>query len=416
MCSGRPDNAGCRQGDRGKPTLRPPRRRRYPAYVPRAAKQARELPGLLERIATRVAFLLVGLAASAWAPLVPLARARLGLDDGGLGALLLCMGLGSVVAMPFSGGLAARFGCRKMILGSGLLSCASLPVMAIAPTAAVLACALFLFGVGIGCTDVVMNIQAVIVERASGRPMMSGFHGLYSVGGIGGAGVVTGLMAWGVPPLPAVLAVVLPAGLLLVGFAKGLLPYASDEETPVFAFPKGRVLLIGMLCFILFLAEGSVLDWSGVLLNSVRGLAERHAGIAYVTFSITMTVGRLSGDAVVRALQPRRILLVGGLCAAAGFVLAATVPAWQATVLGFAIVGVGAANVVPVLFSAAGRQTSMPSNLAVAAVTTMGYAGILAGPPLIGFVARASSLPVALVTVAAMLVAVALNSRRATAA
>jgi MFS family permease len=356
----------------------------------------------------------VGLAVAAWAPLIPLVKAKLGLDEGGLGGLLLCLGLGSVVGMPLAGGLAARFGCRRMILVSGTVSCIALPIMAVAPSAAVLAAALSAFGAGIGCTDVVMNIQAVIVEKASGRAMMSGFHGLYSVGGIAGAGAVTGLIACGLSAPVSALAIAVLAAVLLVAIAKGLLPYGGENGSPVFAVPRGRVLLLGILCFILFLAEGSVLDWSGVLLNVVRGLERSRAGLAYVAFSITMTAGRLTGDAIVHALGPKRIIFLGGLCAASGFVLAALVPAWPVSVLGFALVGVGAANVVPVLFSAAGRQQSMPSNLALAAVTTMGYAGVLAGPPLIGFVARASSLPVALVMVAAMLVAVVLSSRRAT--
>jgi len=290
-----------------------------------------------------------------------------------------------------------------------------LPVMATAGTTALLAVALFVFGAGLGSIDVVMNIQAVIVEKGSGRPMMSGFHGLYSVGGIAGAGAITGLLALRLSPLAAASTVVAPAALLLVVLAQGLLPYGSEGESHGFALPHGRVLLIGVLCFVMFLAEGSVLDWSGVLLNTVHGMEKSRAGIGYVAFSITMTLGRLTGDRIVHSLGPRRILQLGGLCAAAGFALAALVPAWQVSIFGFAFVGVGASNVVPVLFTAAGRQTVMPSNLAVGAVTTMGYIGILAGPALIGFVARGSSLLIGMLMVAAMLIGVAASARSATA-
>lgn len=371
-------------------------------------------PAALEQLATRIVFFIAGFAISSWAPLVPLVRDKIGLDEGQLGTLLLCLGLGSVVTMPFAGSLAARFGCRRTILAAGALVCLSLPCMAAAPTALLLALALFVFGAGLGTVDVVINIQAVIVEKAANRAMMSGFHGLYSVGGIVGAGVVTGLLSLGLTPLSAILTIVALSALLLAGARSGLLTYGSTEDAPAFALPRGSVLLIGFLCFILFLAEGSVLDWSGVLLNTVRGLEKSWAGLGYVAFSITMTIGRLTGDAIVQKLGSTRILFVGGLCAAIGFALAALVPAWPVAVVGFALVGAGASNAVPVLFSAAGRQTIMPGNLAIASVTTLGYAGILVGPAIIGFLARALKLPVALLFVAVLLVGVSLSARRVT--
>jgi len=323
------------------------------------------------------------------------------------------LGLGSVLAMPFSGGLAGRFGCRRTIVCAGTIACIALPVMACANSTFVLGAGLLFFGGGIGMMDVVMNVQAVIVEKASGRAMMSGFHGLYSVGGIVGAGAMTGLLWLGLSPRDAALLIAGIGVALLFGCAKGLLPYGSEEESPAFAVPRGRVLLIGSMCFVMFMAEGSVLDWSGVLLNAVRGLEKSKTGVGYVAFSITMTIGRLTGDAIVGALGPLRVLVLGGLCAASGFGLAALAPAWPVTILGFALVGVGASNCVPVLFSAAGRQTAMPSNLAIAAISTMGYAGILTGPALIGFVARGSSLPAALMIVTTALVGVSLGAKRA---
>ena len=380
-----------------------------------AALDASRGPGSREQVATRVAFFVAGLAMASWAPLVPLAKARIGLDEGRLGGLLLCLGLGSVVAMPLSGGFATRFGCRRCIVVSAVLAGLALPLMATAATVPLLAAALVVFGAGVGVMDVVMNVQAVIVERAGGRAMMSGFHGLFSVGGLVGASGVTGLLALGARPLAAVLAVIALAASLLAASAKGLLPYGGEGASHAFALPRGRVLLIGALCFVLFLAEGSVLDWSGVLLNSERGLDKARAGLGYMAFALAMTVCRLTGDAIVRALGSARALSLGSLCAALGFALAALVPLWPVTVLGYALVGVGASNAVPVLFSAAGRQSTMPTSLAVAAVTTMGYAGILVGPALIGLVARALSLPLAFLFVAAGLVGVAIGGRPAVA-
>lgn len=378
-----------------------------------ARPESLTFPGKLEQIATRIAFFVVGFAVGAWAPLIPLIKARLSLDEAQLGALLLCLGFGSIIAMPFSGGWAAKFGCRKVILAAAAGALVSLPVMASGSTQALVAVALFVFGGAIGVMDVTMNIQAVIVEKASGKAMMSGFHGLYSVGGFVGAGGVTGMLLLNLSPSFSAVAIVVIAALVLVGFVRGLLTYGSHEDTPPFAIPKGKILLIGVLCFIVFLAEGSVLDWSGVFLTSVRNLDEARSGLGYAAFAITMTIGRLTGDKIVAALGAKRILVFGGLIAAFGFLLAVAIPSWIIGILGFALVGVGAANVVPVLFTAAGNQTKIPANLAIAGVTTLGYAGILAGPAMIGFLARATSLTLAISVVAILLLAVTLSAKTA---
>ncbi|WP_295992132.1 MFS transporter [Rugamonas sp.] len=353
--------------------------------------------GPQQRLSTRLAFLVAGLAMSAWAPLVPYAKARVGLDDGGLGLLLLCLGGGSLLAMPLTGALSLRFGCRAVILWAGALSCLLLPGLAVAPNAALLAVNLFLFGAAIGTLDVAMNVQAVIVERDSGAALMSGFHGLFSVGGfVGAAGMA--LMLWcGLDPLAAALVLSAVAALVLAGIAPHLLrrPDAAGHDGPLFVMPHGAVILIGALCFIMFLAEGAMLDWSALFLTGARGLDADRGGLGYAAFACAMTLGRLSGDRVVRRLGGRRVLLLGGACAAGGFLFAVLAPSAGAALAGFVLIGLGASNIVPILFSAAGRQRAMPAGLAVSAITTIGYAGILAGPALIGLVAHASSLDVA---------------------
>ncbi len=360
---------------------------------------------------TRAAFFVAGFCMAAWAPLVPAAKARMNLSAPDLGLLLLCMGLGSVLTMPFAGSLAARFGCRKVILAAGLTACAALPFMAVISQVPQMAIALGLFGAGIGSIDVVMNLQAVLVQRAAGRPLMSGFHGLFSVGGTLGAGALTGMLALGWQPVLGAAAIGTLGAILLIGYSPTMLTHGGDASGPALALPRGRVLLIGALCFAMFLAEGSVLDWSGVLLNEHRGVSPALAGIGYAAFEVTMVVGRLSGDRLVHALGERKILVFGGLCAAFGFAVAALIPSWPAALVGFALVGAGASNVVPTLFSSAGRQPSMPAHLALAAVTTLGYAGILSGPAAIGFVAGATSLSVAMLFEGLMLLGVAAGAR-----
>jgi predicted MFS family arabinose efflux permease len=178
----------------------------------------------------------------------------------------------------------------------------------------------------------------------------------------------------------------------------------------VFALPSATAVSIGLLCLVLFLAEGAMLDWSALLLTSARGLALSDAGLGYAAFSVAMAAGRLLGDRITAALGPSRIVRYGSLIAAAGFVLASALP-WAATSLvGFVLVGVGASNVVPVLFSAAGRLPGIAPSIAIATVTAFGYSGMLAGPGLIGVVARAVSLPVALGGLAILLVAVSASA------
>ena len=371
-------------------------------------------PGARERIATRLAFFIAGFAVSAWAPLIPFAKRRLALDDAQLGLMLLCLGIGSVLMMPLAGGLAARFGCRRTILAAGTVICLCLPALMLAPSIPVVAAALAVFGASLGVLDVVMNLQAVIVERASGRAMMSGFHGMYSVGGIAGAGGVAGALTWGASPLVAITDTAVLAALLLAAARGGLLAQSGEGDHPAFALPRGRVLLVGAVCFAMFLSEGAVLDWSAVFLSTVRHADPATAGFGYVAFAATMTLGRLTGDRIVQTLGAFRVVVCGTLVAAAGFALAILSASPMAGLAGFALVGAGAANVVPVMFSAAGRQHDMPTHLAVAAVTTMGYAGVLLGPAALGFVAKATSLPMAFGLLVALLLCVAGAARQAT--
>ncbi|WP_109513155.1 MFS transporter [Pseudomonas ovata] len=365
-----------------------------------------------QQTATRLAFFIAGFSMAAWAPLVPYAKSRVGLDDGMLGLLLLCLGVGSISAMPVAGALAARWGCRRLLVGSTLLICLCLPLLATVSSLPLLVAALFVFGIGMGGVDCTANIQAVIVERASGKTMMSGFHGLFSLGGIVGAAGVSALLGLGASPLVAILVVVVLTLLTLFKARPHLLPYGGSTDGPSFAIPRGVVLFIGLLCFTVFLAEGAMLDWSAVFLSSVRSMDTAWAGLGYAVFAVTMTLGRLFGDAIVRRVGPNRVIILGGLLAAIGLALSTVVPAWEAALLGYALVGAGCSNIVPVCYSAAGRQTAMPESVAIPAVTTLGYAGILMGPAAIGFIAHVSSLATAFMIVAVMLLGVAVSGAR----
>lgn len=379
--------------------------------VAAAVKGGRTVAGRSEQIATRILFFVAGFGMAAWAPLVPFAQARAAIGDGALGLLLLCLGAGSIMTMSVAGALAARFGCRRVVTMAAVPLCLALPLLASAASPTWLAIGLLVLGGSLGAIDVTMNMHAVIVERASGRSIMSGFHGLFSVGGISGAACMTAALAAGASPVVATLCVVGVIAVAMTLAGPHLLAQAGKGDEPSFAVPHGIVLFIGALCFVAFLAEGAMLDWSAVFLASVHGMATAYTGLGYALFSLAMAIGRLLGDRAVARLGGSTVIVLGGLCAAAGFALATSAPTWQPALAGFALIGIGCANIVPVLYTSVGRQSAVPEHVAVSAITTLGYAGILAGPAMIGFVAHVSSLSVAFAMLTILLLVVAAGGR-----
>lgn len=342
--------------------------------------------------ATRKAFFIAGFALASWAPLIPLTKERLQVDNGMMGVILLAFGLGSLVMMPLSGMLAARFGCRRVFTLALLLVLVTLPALVTLDSIVPLALALFCFGAGIGAMDVVVNIHAVITEEYAQRPIMSGFHALFSLGGIAGAAVVSALLSWEVPPLKVVAIVMALLASIMLFACSGLMDEAERRKTPFFVLPKGAVLLLGLLCCVAYMMEGSMLDWSGILLISQHSIDLLQAGLGYTLFAITMTSGRLLGDKAVEKLGAKKIFIGSAMLATTGFIVLIVSHTLFITALAFLLIGLGVANIAPMLFTASGQQKDMPDALAVAAVSTLGYSGILVGPALIGFVAHLSSL------------------------
>ncbi|MBF7977798.1 MFS transporter [Rahnella sp. LAC-M12] len=344
---------------------------------------------------------------AAWAPLVPFVKLRLDISDGTLGLLLLCIGAGSTFSMPLTGFLTGKLGCKTVILIASTLLLLALPLLTLMNSVEGMALILLVFGAAIGMVDVAMNVHAVVVEKASGRAMMSGFHGFFSMGSIFGALAITGLLFLGMTPFISVMIVVAALAVLVVltspHFWKDT---RHDGDGPMFVLPRGWVILLGFLCFVMFLTEGSMLDWGALFLTTERGVSAHQAGLGYAVFSIAMTIGRLTGDRIIAAMGRYKVLMFGSLCASLGMILLTTVDNLWFAGLGFIMTGFGASNLVPIMFSAAGNQTAMPASMAIASVTTLGYAGILAGPALIGFIAQLSSLSVALGCVAAMMLCV----------
>ncbi len=356
------------------------------------------------RIATRVVFFIAGFAMGAWAPLVPYAQQRLHLDANMLGILLLCLGSGSLVTLLVSGRLAEKFGCRALIVSGIIMACLALPLLATTPSLAVMAAALMLFGAGVGLMDVTVNIQGTIVEQAAAVPLMSGFHCAFSVGGLSGAAAGSLALSLGMTPLWMVILAATLMLVLIISAVQQLFPFANHETAVDAPFRLNlRLLIMGAMCLVCFLAEGAVLDWSGIWLTTRQGISLDHAGWGYAAFGLAMAVMRFCGDRMVRLFGRRRLLVLSGLVAISGYLLAVLVSGWQFSLLGFVLVGLGAANVVPLVTSIAGKETIVPPNISVAFVSTVGYLGILMGPALLGFITQLAGLSFAFMCIAVLL-------------
>jgi MFS family permease len=353
--------------------------------------------------ACRLAFFLSGAGMGAWAPLVPYARERAGISEAQLGLLLLCLGTGSMLMMPFVGRLAHRIGCRNTMYLASVGIAASLLALAVVPSYWQLVVALLLFGASIGTADVNMNLQGAMVEQHYNRPMMSGFHGLFSAGTIFSAALVSVSLWLGLTPVQAIGTLLLAGTLALVTVGRNMLPFATLEAKTRRSRPTGFIVLLGVLCFIAFLVEGSMLDWSAVFLNSERNMPMDIAGIGYAAFSVTMAAGRLSGDVLVARFGTRLLLVAGSAIGLAGMAAAIVLDHWLASVIGFVLVGAGIANLVPIFCSCVGRQRQMAVAQGLAIMNSIGYMGILMGPALIGFLAHVTSLSVALMAAASLL-------------
>jgi len=372
--------------------------------------------------ATQFVFLVCGLGLSSWAPMVPFAKDRLAINEADLGLLLLLLGLGAMFMMPITGMLMSRFGSRRLILCGVLLAAIMLPLLLIIPSFVGMAIALFFFGAAVGTIDVAMNSHGVQVQNLYGRPIMSSLHGLFSVGGLIGSLGLGFLIKLGLNPMHAALTISILLILLLSSQYKNLFDFKYERETIAqfseiqtdvkskgrFQWLNGSILLLGFMCFSVFLSEGAMLDWSAILLRDIKLLPAEFAGLGYAAFSIAMAIMRLSGDKLVERLNNKLIVVGGSLIAVTGLTVV-ILSAWIPLVLfGFILLGLGAANIVPIFFSEGGRIKGISPTVSISAITTMGYAGQLAGPAILGYIAHLFSLEVAFGTIAAMLLIVAI--------
>ena len=355
------------------------------------------------RFGIALLFLASGAGYGAWAASVAGVKLSLGLSDGALGLALLCLAAGAMVAMPVAGWLGTR-GHRWLLTGTGLFFVVILPLPGVAGGGLALGASLLLMGAASGSLDVCMNARASRFEQEAARPTMSSLHAAFSLGGLLGTLLVAGCEAAGLGVLGGL---VVAAGAMAVAVAAHAVldPKPALAEPGVRAgwqWPGAALWGIGALCALAFMTEGAVADWSGVFLRQVAGFGAPAGAAGYAAFSAGMVAARLAGDGWVKRFGRTRVLGWGAALAAAGMAMAMAMPVSGS--IGFALVGLGGANVAPILFSAAGRAGAAAST-GIATVATLGYGGMLLGPPVIGAVADAAGLRAALgALVAAMLV------------
>jgi MFS family permease len=344
-------------------------------------------------------FLLHGLIVSTWVSRIPSLQSTLSLTNASLGVCLLGTAVGSVLGVPGAGWLVARFGSKQVAAWSTIGFCFALLAPALAVNAPTLFLALALYGLLAGANDVAINSQAVAVEAEIGEPTMSRFHALFSLGGMFGAGLGGLIAARGVAPLihfgtAAIFFLVISA------CTAPFLWHSQNAARHVSRLDLRRIprtlILLTIIGSCMFLSEGAVADWSGVYLKQVLLANPASAAAGYALFSTGMAIFRLFGDTVTRRLGPVMTVRAGALLAACGLTVALTAQAPVWALPGFALTGAGFSVIVPLAFSAGGNINSLPAGAAIATVSGSGYIGFLFGPPLIGFIAHASSLRAAL--------------------
>lgn len=351
-------------------------------------------PHLWQKIATALCFFSLGFSTAAWAPLIPYAQQRLLLNHADFGLLLLCAGIGSMLAMPLAGRLANTLGCRAVLAVVLIAFLFILPALAYSPNHLMMAISLFFFGASAGALGVTVNIQAAQVEKKLAKSLMSGFHGVCSLGGLAGVLGMTTLMGFGLAPLTGaviVSAILLLIAILAIPFSLGTEPKtvleetSSSEQSATKAAPTWAILGIGLICFLAFLSEGAAMDWSGIYLASQFNLPAAQTGLAYSFFAALMVLGRFSGHLIIQQFGEKNTILLSAILAATGLLTVVFAPVWQVVLLGYAILGLGSANIVPLMFSRAGRQKTLASHVALSYVSVFAYTGSLIGPALVGF-------------------------------
>jgi len=338
-------------------------------------------------------FFTAGITFASWASRIPDVKLKLQLNEAELGAILFALPAGALLSLPISGWMVSKWGSRTVMLAAALLYPLVLAFLGTAETIFMLTSILFLFGFLGNTMNISVNTQAIAVEGLYGRSIMASFHGIWSLAGFSGAAVGTLIIAGGFDPLQHFMIV----ALVMIGLALimkfGRMPKdAVLGNQPLFVKPDQALLKLGLISFCCMAAEGTMFDWSGIYFQKIVQAPKGLVTLGYSAFMGTMALGRFLGDGLVLRFGRKEILQASGVMIAAGLLIAVFFPTIIWATIGFLLVGLGVSSVVPIVYSQAGKSTTMSAGMALAAVSSIGFLGFFIGPPLIGFIAEAFGL------------------------
>lgn len=347
------------------------------------------------RLAVAAFFFVQGLSFAAWASRIPDIKSMLHLTEGGLGTVLLALPLGLMASLPISGWMVTKYGSKKMVLFGAILYAITLTFIGFATRTEQLVIVLFAFGLWGNLCNIAVNTQAVAVEQVYGKSIMASFHGLWSLAGFVSAMIGTFFISVNIPPHIHFMVIAVVAFAIIFTAYKHTMPdseKSQGEEQPMFVKPDRDLLMLGLIGFCAMVCEGAMFDWSGVYFMEVVKVPASMKTMGYVAFMGTMTGGRFAGDWLANKIGKKKMLQISGLFMASGLAIAVLFPYMATATLGLLLVGFGVSSVVPLVYSAAGKSTTMSAGMALAAVSSISFIGFLIGPPLIGIVAQFADL------------------------
>ncbi|MEO7802738.1 MAG: MFS transporter [Ginsengibacter sp.] len=345
------------------------------------------------RISVSTFFFIAGLTFASWASRIPDIKNKLHLSDGGLGAVLFALPLGSMTSLPISGYMVSHFGSRTMLLIASIIYPVVLIFIGLVNTPWQLGLVLFVFGLFGNLFNISVNTQAVGVEALYGRSIMASFHGLWSLAGFTGAAIGTLITSFDLQPFAHFIIICSITFLLMLFFYKDSLPTTtSTTKQPIFVLPDSSLIKLGLLAFFCMVCEGTMFDWSGVYFDKIVKAPRQLITLGYVAFMSSMAGGRFAGDWLANRFGKKTMLQISGILIAVGLAISIFFSGIITATIGFLMVGMGVSSVVPLAYGEAGRSSTMSPGAALAAVSTIGFLGFLIGPPMIGLIAQATDL------------------------
>lgn len=367
------------------------------------------------RVAIGAMFFFYGLCFASWASRIPSIQQNLGLSESALGGVLFSLPIGLFLSIPFSGWLIAKIGSKRVVLLSGVLYSIILVGVGASSTVLQLIIALFLFGFSGNMLNISANTQAVSLEAIYNKNIMATFHGMWSLAGFAGAAIGTAMIGFKVLPAYHYIFIWIFSLLVVVICYRFLLNHDvnTDANKPIFSMPDKSLFSLGAIAFCSMMCEGAMFDWSGVYFKKAVKVEPEWVGAGYTAFMVTMAGTRFVADKLTHRIGLKKILQLSGVFTALGLMISVIFPTLEIAIIGFLLVGVGVSSVVPLVYSAVGKSKTLSPGVAISAVSTLGFLGLLLGPPIIGLIAGATSLRVSFALMAMMGIFVTILSSKA---